>query len=160
MTELQFRNAHFIGPEAIEMEINHPVFGWIPFTATPDDVEEHGRLLFEAAKDVATAYTPPPPEPEPVPAEISRRQFFQILEKRGLITKAEALSALTTGTLPAAFEAVIADIPTEDGQFDARMLLVGASMFRRDSALVPVFAAHVGYTSEQTDQLWRDGAAL
>lgn len=29
----------------IDCEIEHPIFGWIPFTANPDDPEEHGRLI-------------------------------------------------------------------------------------------------------------------
>jgi hypothetical protein len=31
---------------AIDCEINHPHYGWVPFTASPDDVEEHGRALY------------------------------------------------------------------------------------------------------------------
>lgn len=34
----------------IDCEIEHPVFGWIPFTASPDDVEAHGRELFDKLK--------------------------------------------------------------------------------------------------------------
>ncbi len=31
----------------IDVEIKHAVFGWMPFTASPDDPEPHGRTLFE-----------------------------------------------------------------------------------------------------------------
>lgn len=31
----------------IDCEINHPEYGWIPFTASPDDDREYGRELFE-----------------------------------------------------------------------------------------------------------------
>lgn len=27
--------------------ISHPKYGWIPFTASQDDVEEHGRLIWQ-----------------------------------------------------------------------------------------------------------------
>lgn len=30
----------------IDCEIEHPVYGVIPFTASPDDVEDHGREIF------------------------------------------------------------------------------------------------------------------
>lgn len=54
----------------IDLEIEHPIFGWIPFTASPDDVEAHGRDLFAraAAGDFGTVaeYVPPPPPPETV----------------------------------------------------------------------------------------------
>lgn len=33
----------------VDCEINHPKFGWIPFTAMKDDVEPHGREIYEYA---------------------------------------------------------------------------------------------------------------
>lgn len=35
----------------IDLEIKHPVFGWVPFTASPADVEAHGRAIHQAALD-------------------------------------------------------------------------------------------------------------
>lgn len=29
----------------IDCELLHPQFGWVPFTADPNDVEEHGRAI-------------------------------------------------------------------------------------------------------------------
>ena len=62
----------------IDCEVNHSVFGWIPFTASPNDVEEHGRELFEKLKagefGVIADYVqpvieePPAAEPEPTAA--------------------------------------------------------------------------------------------
>jgi hypothetical protein len=34
------------GGETIDCEIEHPHFGWIPFTASPHDPEPHGRAIF------------------------------------------------------------------------------------------------------------------
>jgi hypothetical protein len=46
----------------IDCEIYHPTFGWIPFTASPDDVEAHGREVFAAlSKGDVAEYVPPPP---------------------------------------------------------------------------------------------------
>jgi len=33
----------------VNLEIEHPEYGWIPFTANPDDVEAYGRQLFAEA---------------------------------------------------------------------------------------------------------------
>ena len=44
--------------ETITGTLHHPVFGPIPFTASPHDVEPHGRAIFEAAKDQAEPYEP------------------------------------------------------------------------------------------------------
>ena len=34
---------------AINCKIEHPVYGWVPFTASPLDVAAHGRAIYEAA---------------------------------------------------------------------------------------------------------------
>lgn len=34
---------------AIDCVIEHPKHGWIPFTASVDDTEEHSRIIFEKA---------------------------------------------------------------------------------------------------------------
>lgn len=46
-----FRNARYDAGGTITADILHPVFGWIPFTASPDDVAPHGRVLFEHIKN-------------------------------------------------------------------------------------------------------------
>lgn len=56
----------------IDLTLTHPVFGEIPFTASPEDVEEHGRDLF--ARAVAGEFGPvaeyvAPPEPPVVSPE-------------------------------------------------------------------------------------------
>jgi len=33
----------------VNMEIDHSVYGWIPFTADPNDSEQHGKDLYAAA---------------------------------------------------------------------------------------------------------------
>lgn len=46
----------------IDCEIEHPQYGWIPFTASSDDVEQHGRDIFaQLSQGVAAVYVPPPP---------------------------------------------------------------------------------------------------
>lgn len=54
----------------IDCEIEHPAFGLIPFTASPQDVEAHGREIFKrivAGEFGPVAdYVPPPPPPKPV----------------------------------------------------------------------------------------------
>ncbi len=103
-------------------------------------------------------HTPPTP-PEPVPPIISDRQFAQQLAKMGLITNEEALAWVRAGVVPAAFDAFVQSLP-EAQQFDAEMLLSGATQFDRDHQLTETFGAARGMTPEQIDQLWRDAAAL
>ena len=51
MQQVQWRNAVILDDGRVDCEINHPQFGWIPFTADPDDVEPHGRAIWQAIKD-------------------------------------------------------------------------------------------------------------
>ena len=57
----KYTNPVFKASGTIDMEINHPVYGPIPFTASSDDTEEHGRLLFADAQASAAPYVPPLP---------------------------------------------------------------------------------------------------
>ena len=54
------RNARYLEDGRIDCEILHPTFGWIPFTADPNDVEAHGRAIFAALKDTAAPYVKAP----------------------------------------------------------------------------------------------------
>ncbi|AYD01747.1 hypothetical protein [Neorhizobium sp. NCHU2750] len=77
---MNFKNAVFCAENAkIDMEIEHPIYGWIPFTADPNDVEQHGRDLYAAALASALPYVAPVYTPEQrrsmMPA-LSARQFW------------------------------------------------------------------------------------
>ena len=59
----QTRNAKVISEDAsyIDCEWNHPVYGWIPFTAYKNDSEKHGREIWEqlSVNPDVSPYTPP-----------------------------------------------------------------------------------------------------
>lgn len=46
--DIEFRNVVRLEDGRYDCEIQHPVFGWIPFTAVKDDVELHGRVIWAA----------------------------------------------------------------------------------------------------------------
>lgn len=104
---------------------------------------------------------PQPFEPPPaaVPTEISDRQFFQQLAVMNLITEAEAIAAVSTGTLPLAMAGFINQLPAEQ-RFAARMALQGATTFVRTNPLVETFGEMQGMTPEQIDDLWRAASLL
>tara|TARA_Y100000593_G_scaffold91391_2_gene180036 strand:+ start:826 stop:1011 length:186 start_codon:yes stop_codon:yes gene_type:complete len=56
---IKYKNPAYNANGTIDVDINHPDFGWIPFTASPDDVEPHGRQMFEDLKSEAVEYVPP-----------------------------------------------------------------------------------------------------
>ena len=61
---MNYRNAHYINPNGlIDCEINHPVYGWIPYTLDPSDTDmtvNNDELLaaMESAGDVSAYVTP------------------------------------------------------------------------------------------------------
>lgn len=44
----EVRNARWDDVGGITLELRHPVFGWVPFTAREDDVEALGRDVYQA----------------------------------------------------------------------------------------------------------------
>ena len=61
---MQIRNPIYTATGNIDCGIEHPQFGWIPFTASEDDPEEHGRLIYAAALEIGPAeYVPPSVDP-------------------------------------------------------------------------------------------------
>jgi hypothetical protein len=73
---MEIRNPVFTAANDIDCEINHPVYGWIPFTAALDDVEQLGRDVYAAALAMnPKPYEPPAPyvpTPEERIAELKR----------------------------------------------------------------------------------------
>lgn len=96
----------------------------------------------------------------PVPEVISDRQFIAALKGLELVTYAEAMAFVQTGTIPAALSAAIDALPDEAEQEAAQLIVAGAYEFHRSSALVAAFAAGLGWTPRQVDDLWRTASAL
>ncbi len=101
---------------------------------------------------------PQQPAVQPV-ADISRRQFFQGLYKRELITKPEALAAISTGAIPAVMQSLIDQLP-EETRDDAEFLIAGATMFERLNPVAEFIRMLFGWSVEQADDFWRFAATL
>ena len=75
---MDVRNAAYNQYGTMDCEINHPVFGWVPFTASPDDVEAHGAAIYAdlIASGAVAAYVPVdvPAPPPPVPPTLDELQ--------------------------------------------------------------------------------------
>ena len=79
---MQVRNVQYNSGGTIDLEIEHPAHGWVPFTAAPDDSEQLGRDLFAAHQETALPYVPPPPPPEPTPAELRMKAWVELAAYR------------------------------------------------------------------------------
>ena len=91
------------GKGGIDCEIEHPAYGWIPFTAVADDVEQHARQIYVRALQMRPAayVPPPPPTPEKLEAAAQRRadkrmaQVMELAEAMGVtLDPAEARANL------------------------------------------------------------------
>lgn len=94
-----------------------------------------------------------------VPDEISDRQFFQQMAIEGRITQQEALDAVGSGIIPAAMDVLVEQLPSSQ-RFAARMLIRGATTFRRAHPVTELIGQLYGMTAEQIDATWRAAAKL
>ncbi|APL99502.1 tail fiber protein [Aquamicrobium phage P14] len=104
----------------IDLEVNHPDFGWVPFTASPDDSEEHGRAIYAAA--VAGEFGPVAPydgpSSEEIAAQTARAQRDQLLvELDGYVSNPLRWASLAQeqqGEV-AAYRQALLDVPQQAG---------------------------------------------
>lgn len=87
------------------------------------------------------------------PVVISKRQFYLQLLAIGMVTQAEVLAVMRSNTLPAAIQAILAQLD-EDNQFNVEMFLIGAIEFERNHYVVDMFASMLDWTSEQVDDFF------
>lgn len=66
--DIAIKSPKFNKDGTIDCEIEHPVFGWIPFTASPVDVEPIGRSIFQGIVDGAAGDIQPYQDDTETPA--------------------------------------------------------------------------------------------
>lgn len=110
-------------------------------------------------QDGRWVYVEPKSGMEPIPDEISRRQFFQQLAVQEIITQADAIAAMTRGTVPVPLQTIIDILPKEE-HFGALMLVIGATTFQRTHPLTEIVRQALQWSIEQKDIFWRDAARV
>lgn len=115
---MNYRNPQYNQRGTIDCEIEHPKYGWIPFTANPDDPEQHGRDLHAAilaSGDQIAAYEPPPPPSTEEQATQARAKRDQLLRESDWVTiRARELD----NPVPQAwadYRQALRDVPQQDG---------------------------------------------
>lgn len=161
---MQYRNAQYTEDGRIDCKIDHPKYGWVPFTASAEDAEPTGRDLFariEADGNVA-AHTPPPaPTIEQLrnTTRHPRAKFAIAAAKAGLITEAEAEEWAAGAAVPQwvsdALEAAVTagHIPQEE-RLEVRIAVRTQDTIGRTDRLIPILADNKGLSPEQVDALF------
>jgi hypothetical protein len=124
--------------------------------ADPANVDFAAYLAWLAAGNTPT---PAPTVAPTVPTQISRRQFFQAAAQNGLISNAEALALVSSGTLPSSLATAISALPAAN-QFAAQMAILGDQIFNRSDTLIVALGAAMGETPAQIDALFTLAASL
>lgn len=131
----------------IDLEINHPVYGIIPFTASPNDPA--GAAIYAAA--LAGEYGPiapyvaPPPPPPVVPQVVTRRQARQALLIAGKLSQVQpAIDAIADP-----LQRGMVQIEWDDSQ-----------TFDRQRLTLIALATAIGLDDDELDALFTHAATL
>lgn len=131
----------------IDLEIDHPKYGRIPFTASPDDPE--GAAIYAAA--LAGEYGPiapyvaPPPPPPMVPQVVTRRQARQALLIAGKLAQVQpAIDAIADP-----LQRGMVQIEWDDSQ-----------TFERQRPTLIALATAIGLDDAELDALFTHAATL
>lgn len=138
------RNPQWANAEhtVINVVLDTDAYGEIPFSASPDDVETHGREIFADA--VAGKFGPiaeyiPPVVPVVIPQEISKAQGIATL--------------MDYGYWPAVNTYLTTQAPPE-----TLILFNAVTVFNRASPLLLQMQAMLGIPDAEVDQMFIDGA--
>ena len=142
---MQVKNPSYNAVGTIDLEIDHPTYGWIPFTAALDDTEALGKELYAKAiaGDYGTIapYIEPPPLPPTIPTAVTMRQARLALLQAGVLSLVE--------TAIASMESPAAQIEWNYSQ-----------EVNREQPLVKQLAEALNLTSDQLDNLFLEASKL
>jgi len=147
---MQYRNPRYNVFGSIDIELDHPVHGWIPFTASPDDLDsEGGRALFHeiVAKEPGhvAPYEGPPLE------EVTLNEWRQSAVVSTFQAKAMLLQA-------GYWDDVAAFLETTDEV--TRLAWDTAQEFRRMSPTILEIAEALNISDAELDDLFKFAATI
>jgi len=138
------RDHRWVDPDTIDMDINHPELGWIPYSAREDD--EEALALFMDGKAVLGDYTGPPAPPSLDLQEIRSRTsmrkmdlLFKMHTDLGIISEEDAMAAVTSGVIPPVFNPIMEKYSPQQ-QLYVKMEFAGENRVARTWQALEVFA--------------------
>ena len=150
---MDYRNANFTAVVGvIDCEINHPKFGWIPYTLDPADTDQtiNNAALLQAmqANNDVSDYVPPTP---PTEAELlaAERAAMKCSRLQGRLVLGEATCD--------ALDAIAADDLTP---WAMRQTIQNAIEWSRTSQAMTELGYLLGYSDTQMDDLFRQAMTV
>jgi hypothetical protein len=168
---IEYRNAKFASADLtiVDCEINHPRFGWLPYTINPADTDQaiDNEALLAAIGDDVAPYVPAPQASAQevlaawrASAYLYRDEFAVVAAGNGWVTDDEAEAWAGGNANPPSFLAIIGGLP-EGERLAARVTSLTRATVRRDSPLIVALAVSHGVDDEGLDMAfgWVDAAA-
>lgn len=135
---MEVRNPIYTSFGGIDCEINHPVYGWIPYSVGTD------CEVFDQLKPLAAPYIAPQ-LPDPIIAE----------REAMIVSRFQAMAALMDAGLLSQVNSALADA----GPL-AQLAWAEATEFHRNSPTIAGLAAGLKLTDIQVDDLFRAAALI
>jgi len=146
---MEYRNALWTLDERIDCEIKHPIYGWIPFTADPDDTGAQFNVAEMFAEMVKSGNVSATATLDPAIALAQARAAMVISPLQGILTLGE-----TEWGKVLAYR----DGFDKDGKpfssWGEKVIINSAQDWRRDSQNIDFFGYLLGYSPEEMDALF------
>lgn len=148
---MEIRNPIYTADGWIDCELNHPIYGWIPYTAEIDSE------VFNAALKLS-------PAPYAAPDEISqltdrrastsltRAEFCNVLKTAGVLSFEDALAA-AKGDWPSQFASALSALPPELHE-QIQITWAAVQTIDRLNPMILAVQAALGWSDAQADALF------
>jgi hypothetical protein len=116
---MKYRNPRYIDDNHIDCEVEHPEYGWVPFTCNPNDTGAafNTAALFEEMKLYALPYDPPLPPSFEELAETARVERNLLLSASDWTQLLDARTAMGGETAARwdEYRQELRDVPQQEG---------------------------------------------
>jgi len=144
---MEIRNPIYLADGRINCEVNLPDIGWVPYTASADDIEPMCRDIHAAAVEMVPAPF--------VPALVDPVADLAVARASMALSRLQIMSALhMAGLLDAANAAAAA------ADFTTNLVWTQGQVFSRSSTVITQIATALTLSDTALDDLFRAGAAL
>ena len=140
--DVNFRNPVYNHIGGIDVEIEHPIYGWIPHSVAPGS---QNVATIEAVGPVAPYVAPPPKVVTAQEVHLEPYQFHAMLKISGM----ENLVRQTITGLTDPRERSLAEAKFEKAHF-----------YNRADPLVIALSAQAGLTAQEVDTMWLEASKL